>query len=84
MVNNKLTFQFSATYEFGNIIVKCYHSRNKIIIGVSNVTNYIEFEKLHDPYYEVLSWASLEHYLSYFPTHKKVSYEMFLHMFNAK
>lgn len=82
MVNNKLTFQFSATYEFGNIIIKCYHSKNKIFIGVSNITNYIDYEKLHDPYFEVLSWATLQRYLSHFPNHRQVTYELLLHMFN--
>lgn len=84
MVNNRAHFQFSATQEKDNIVIKCYHSTNKIVISVQNITNYINYEVLHDPRHEVLNWNTLLHYLSHFPHHRKITYEILLHMFLSK
>ena len=84
MVNNKPQFQFSAAQEKDNIVIRCYHSTNKIVISTSNITNYIDYEPLHDPKNEVLSWSTLEFYLSHFPHHRKITYEILLHMFLSK
>jgi hypothetical protein len=84
MVNNKAHFQFSATQDKDNLVIKCYHSTNKIVISVSNITNYINYESLHDPRHEVLSWSTLVLYLSHFPHHRKITYEILLHLFLSK
>jgi hypothetical protein len=84
MVNNRRHFQFSASQDNDNIVLRCYHSTNKIVISVSNITNYINYENLHDPRHEVLSWSTLELYLSRFRQHRKITYEILLHMFLTK
>ena len=84
MVNNRAHFQFSAEQLNDKIIIKCYHSTNRIVITTYNITNYIDYEHLHDPRHEVLSWSTLVLYLSHFPHHRQITYEILLHMFLSK
>lgn len=84
MINNKSTFQFATWYSQQQLTICCYHSTNRVVISKNNFTNYIGYEKLHNPVFESMTWHMLEWYLARQPHLKQITFEELLHMFLSK
>jgi hypothetical protein len=84
MINNRAHFQFRAYQHANSIVIECYHSSNQIKIGASSLSCLINFGKFQDSRNEIYNWDTLQRYLSNFPNHRKVTFEILLHMFLTK